>query len=113
MSTVSEIKAKYLCDTAGLTLTIDLNAMRESALSFERYAKQMVVNAQEDAKRRECAKTTGEPMPYDDSAWRKRRVSSMKASIAEQRRTISMAKKNLEECLAILDNAEAKLGEVK
>lgn len=109
---VSEIKAKYLGDSAGLTLSIDLNAMRESALSFERDAKQMVVNAQEDAKRREKAKAMGE-VPYDDSAWRKRRVSSMKASIAEQRRTIAMAKKNLEECLGILDNAETKLGEVK
>lgn len=113
MATVSEIQKKYLGDVAGVTMTIDLNALRESALMYERDAKQMLDNANESAKEKARAKAQGAPMPYDDSAWRKRRVSSVKASIAEQRRTIGMAKKQLDECLGILDNAEAKLGEVK
>ena len=104
MSTLAEIKSKYQLDAGSVSVTVDLESMREGAKNTlsdaESYAKD-VANADNRGDLR------------SEKEWMARRKSRIVNDIREQKRKLSMAQKYIDEVNEILDKAGAKIAEAK
>lgn len=105
---VAEIKSKYLGDVAGMEVKVDVEAMRSAAKEALNEANRMLA----EQKRIERLKAAGKD-PFQDLEWNKRWKKRQADSINEQKRSVTMASKMLDEILVILGKAEETIAEVK
>jgi hypothetical protein len=105
---VAEIKSKYLGDVAGMEVKVDVEAMRSAAKDALNEANRMVA----EHKRKESLKAAGKE-PFEDLEWNKRWKKSQADRIKEQKRSVTMAIKMLDEILVILGKAEETIADVK
>lgn len=104
---VAEIKAKYIGDT-GMNVTVEVEALRSSAINFLEEANRMVANQKDRERRKNAGMDVAEDVEWN-RRWKKRQADGIK----EQRRTIKVALDMLSEVSAILDRADSKIAEVK
>ena len=98
MSTVAEIKSKYgLANDGAVAISVDVEALRETA-------NRLLEDAQ--SVQRDMASTS-------DKEWTTRRKQRVAALIKEQKRSVDMARKFLDEVGTILDNASETLKKAK
>lgn len=98
MSTVSEIKSKYaLASDSAVAISVDVEALREVANGLLEDAQ----SVERDMKN------------SMDKEWANRRKQRVTARINEQRRSVNMAMKFLNEVSGILDNATETLKKAK
>ena len=103
MSTLAKIKSKYSLDGA-VSVTVDLESMREGAKSTLNNADDFVKDATREADR---------GIPLSDKEWMNRRKARITNDIRDQKRKLSMAQKYLDEIGGILDKAGEKIAEAK
>lgn len=98
MSTVSEIKSKYaLSSDSAVAISVDVEALREVANGLLEDAQSV---------ERDMKSSVGKE-------WANRRKQRVTARINEQRRSVNMAMKFLNEVSGILDNATETLKKAK
>lgn len=103
MSTLEEIKSKYQFDGA-VSVTVDLESMRDDAKSTLNNADDFVKDATREADR---------GIPRSDKEWMNRRKSRITNDIREQKRKVALAQKYIDEINGMLDKANETLAKAK
>ena len=103
MSTLEEIKSKYSLDGA-VSVTVDLESMREGAKSTLNKSDEFVKESTREADR---------GIPSYDKEWMNRRKARITNDIREQKRKVALAQKYIDEINGILDKANENIAKVK
>ena len=104
MSTLEEIKSKYQLDGGSVSVTVDLESMRDDAKSTLYNADDFVKDATREADR---------GIPRSDKEWMNRRKSRITNDIREQKRKVALAQKYIDEINGMLDKAGENIAKVK
>ena len=104
MSTLAEIKSKYSLDGGAVSVTVDLESMREGAKA---------TLSEAESYQRDLVRDPARGILGSEKEWMNRRKTRISNDIREQRRKLSMAQKYLEEIGGILDKAGEKIAEAK
>ena len=103
MSTLEEIKSKYSLDGA-VSVTVDLESMREGAKSTLNKSDEFVKDSTSEA---------GRGIPRYDKEWMNSRKARITNDIREQKRKVALAQKYIDEINGILDKANENIAKVK
>lgn len=103
MSTIAEIKSKYSLDGA-VSVTVDLESMRDGAKSTLNNADDFVKDATREADR---------GILRSDKEWMNRRKVRITNDIRDQKRKVSLAQKYIDEINGMLDKASENIAKVK
>ena len=103
MNTLEAIKSKYSLDGA-VSVTVDLESMREGAKSTLNNADEFVKDSTSEA---------GRGIPRYDKEWMNRRKARITNDIREQKRKVALAQKYIDEINGILDKANENIANVK
>lgn len=103
MSTIAEIKSKYSLDSA-VSVTVDLESMRDGAKSTLNNADDFVKDATSEADR-EITRSYKE--------WMNRRKARITNDIRDQKRKVALAQKYIDEINGMLDKASENIAKVK
>ena len=104
MSTIAEIKSKYQLDGGAVSVTVDLESMREGA-------KNALSEAETFA--RDLVREADRGIPRSDREWMNRRKTRISNDIREQRRKLALAQKYIDEINGILEKVNEKISEAK
>lgn len=104
MSTLEEIKSKYQLDGGSVSVTVDLESMRDDAKSTLNNADDFVKEATREADR---------GIPRSDKEWMSRRKSRITNDIREQKRKVALAQKYIDEINGMLDKASENIAKEK
>lgn len=110
MSTISEIKSKYSLDGA-VSVTVDLESMRDDARSTLNNADEFVKDATREADRGIPRSDKG--IPRSDKEWMNRRKARITNYIRDQKRKVALAQKYIDEINGMLDKANENIAKVK
>lgn len=103
MSTITEIKSKYSIDAA-VSVTVDLESMRDDAKSTLNNADEFVKDAVREADR---------GIPRYDKEWMIRRKARITNNIRDQKRKVAIAQKYIDEINGMLDKAIENIAKEK
>ena len=103
MSTIAEIKSKYSIDGA-VSVTVDLESMRDDAKSTLNNADEFVKDAVREADR---------GIPRYDKEWMIRRKARITNNIRDQKRKVALAQKYIDEINGMLDKAIENIAKEK
>lgn len=103
MSTIAEIKSKYSIDGA-VSVTVDLESMRDDAKSTLNNADEFVKDAVREADR---------GIPRSDKEWMIRRKARITNNIRDQKRKVALAQKYIDEINGMLDKAIENIAKEK
>lgn len=103
MSTIAEIKSKYSLD-GSVSVTVDLESMRDDAKSTLNNADEFVKDAVREADR---------GIPRYDKEWMIRRKARITNNIRDQKRKVALAQKYIDEINGMLDKANENIAKVK
>ena len=103
MSTITEIKSKYSIDGA-VSVTVDLESMRDDAKSTLNNADEFVKDAVREADR---------GIPRYDKEWMIRRKARITNNIRDQKRKVALAQKYIDEINGMLDKAIENIAKEK
>ena len=103
MSTITEIKSKYSIDGA-VSVTVDLESMRDDAKSTLNNADEFVKDAVREADR---------GIPRYDKEWMIRRKARITNNIRDQKRKVALAQKYIDEINGMLDKANEIIAKEK
>lgn len=103
MSTLEEIKSKYQLDGGSVSVTVDLESMREGAKNALSEAESFA-----NDKSRESAGALS-----SDKDWMNRRKARIINDVREQKRKVALAQKYINEINGMLDKAGENIAKVK
>ena len=103
MSTIAEIKSKYSLD-GSVSVTVDLESMRDDAKSTLNNADEFVKDAVREADR---------GIPRSDKEWINRRKARITNNIRDQKRKVALAQKYIDEINGMLDKANEIIAKEK
>lgn len=103
MITIAEIKSKYSIDGA-VSVTVDLESMRDDAKSTLNNADEFVKDAVREADR---------GIPRYDKEWMIRRKARITNNIRDQKRKVALAQKYIDEINGMLDKANEIIAKEK
>ena len=103
MNTLEAIKSKYSLDRA-VSVTVDLESMREGAKSTLNNADEFVKDSTREA---------GRGIPRYDKEWMNSRKARITNDIREQKRKVALVQKYIDEINGILDKANENIANVK
>ena len=98
MSTLEEIKSKYQLDGGSVSVTVDLESMRDGAKSTLNESESLVKDA---------------ASPEFKTDWFKRRTQRIAGDVKEQKRKVALAQKYIDEINGILDKASENIAKAK